>query len=145
MLFVICILSDFAFTLTVFSTGFITVLFSSSSPFTVGVFTISSLPALAVTVTVNVTDASPCAGTVRSIPCSNSVSVTVGVIYPITVISPFKVVPPGTVSAIVTVPSLYPLFVAVIVYVIVSPGYTVLLSLTTEGVLVFITDISGFT
>ena len=108
--------------------------------------------ALAVTVTVNVTDAVPApfavfAGTVKFIPASNWSFVTVS--YPVAVIVPStKVVPSGILSPIFTVPSAYPLFVAVIVYVIVSPGSTVpaapvvLLVLT---VLVFTTVISGFT
>ena len=106
-----------------------------SSPFTVATFLIVSPLSKSPTVTSKLTVVSPAtsptlAGTSTSIPFAKS-SAVCSVTVPFTFMLPLtNVVPSGIVSATVAFPATSPVFVTVIVYVIVSPAFTSVLSAT---------------
>ena len=141
----------FSLIFIVFSTVLLTV-FVSSVSLTVAVFEIRfdvlSFNFSPVTLTVNLTVAVPFtfpffAGTLSVIPFSNSLSSTVFVPVESFIVAfalLAALVPAGSLSSIVTFPAKYPVFVAVIVYVIFCPGST-----TPLTDVVFFTVISGFT
>ena len=137
--------ADFSAVIIGFTTGSVGSPSSSSFSFTYAVLDIVPV-APSFTFTVNTIVAVPfvplaLAGTVNSIPPFNVASFTVTALFgfaSFTVISPCNVTFSESSSLTITVPATDPLFVAVIVYVIVSFSTTAVLFA------VFSTSITGF-